>query len=303
MILTRESIPQNIARVLIWYPFRCFTRVLPLRSNFILFEKFGDLAFHLYAEKRELLQGRLGNVFPALEPFRVMAETKACFRTYYLDRFLINLVPSLDGRIIDQIAGLDGEEHLKTALGEGRGVVLLHAHFGPSQLPLICLGYKNYPVAQMGLRRMSGETIAQATGRIRLRLENLMPVKHFFADKYLRDVFRWLEGGRILMTAGDGTGGGEKIGRFHKGELLGRPIEMPLGPYRLASACGSPVLPIIALRQKRGRYRIQVYPPLEPAKPELMLAQFASWFGEHLAGAPGQWHFWDEWEPRPKGCR
>ncbi len=304
MILAKENLLQDIARIIIWYPFRWLTMVLPPRVNFMLFERVGDLAFRLYSGKRALLASRISSVFPNWDRARVEAETRACFRNYYADRFIINLVPMLDGGSIDEIAALEGEEHLLDAINEGKGVVLIHPHFGPSQLPLIYLGCKGYPVAQMGLRKISSRTVARATDQIRLDLEFRMPVKHFFADKYLRDVLRWLEEGKLLMTAGDGTGGGLRIGKFSKAEVLGRSLDMPLGPYRLATSGGTPVVPIIALREKCGFYRIRIHPPIEQSrKLEAMQKQFASWFESYLSKSPGQWHFWDEWDQETESER
>ena len=300
MILVQENILQDIARVIVWYPFRRLMTMLPLRTRFALAELIGDLAFFIYRGKKEQLSSRLSPLFPGRPPGRIRKEVRACFRNYYADRFIINMVPGLDGERIDQIAAMDGEEHLRRALGGGRGVVLVHPHFGPSQLPLIYLGCKGFPMAQMGFRKISDRYIAKKTDTIRIELEYRMPgVKHFFADKYLREVIRWLEEGKLLMTAGDGTGGGQRFGKFHPAELLGRPIEMPIGPYRLAASARCPVLPIIALRERRGFYRIRVFPPLEPGSLESMQKQFAAWFETFLARSPGQWHFWDEWEAGP----
>ena len=301
MNLAKENLFQDFARVIIWYPFRWITQVLPLGINFILFEKLGDFASYLYSNKRALLYSRISNVFPEWGPLRVGHEVRACFRNYYVDRFIVTLTPRLNSRLIDQIAFLEGEDHLHTACQQGRGVILIHAHFGPSQLPLIFLGYKGYHVAQMGLRRINTRMVGRATDRIRLALELRMPAKHFFADNYLRAVLRWLGEGKILMTAGDGTGGGQKIGKFHEAKVLGHRMDMPLGPYRLASASNSLVVPIIALRERCGLYRIRIDPPLERQDLELMQGQFAAWFEKYLSEAPGQWHFWDEWEQREKG--
>jgi lauroyl/myristoyl acyltransferase len=296
MILTKGNILQDIARIIIWYPFRWLTRVLPPRINFALFEMVGDLAYYLYPEKRDQLRSRISGIFVTWPPERVREEIRACFRNYYADRFIINLMPGLDSAKVDKIGILEGEEHLKKALSAGRGVVLIHSHFGPSQLPLIYLGFKAYPIAQIGLRKISERTIARSTDTIRLKLEYMMPVTHFSADKYMREVLRWLEDGKILMTAGDGTGGGQKIGKFYKTELLGQPIEMPLGPYRLASTGGSPIVPVIALRERCGFYRIRIGPPLEDGRPEPIQKQFVAWFENYLSRSPGQWHFWDEWD-------
>ena len=99
------------------------------------------------------------------------------------------------------------------------------------------------------------------------------------------------------MTAGDGTGGGRRIGQFHPVRLLGHHLEMPLGPYRLAAVHRSPILTVIALRQTL-RVVPHRHPPLPgcPATLEETQQQFAAWLEPYLAQAPGQWHFWDEWD-------
>jgi lauroyl/myristoyl acyltransferase len=298
MNLAQESLLQDCGRLVVWYPFRLLSRALPFPAKLQLFEACGDLAFAMFRQKSALLDRRLALVFPGLSPAQRQTAIRASFRNYFVDRFLINLVPDLDGNRIDRLAYLEGEEHLRRALAQRRGVVLIHAHFGPSQLPLIYLGYKGYQIAQMGLRE-PGETsiVGQATQRLRLRLEHQMPVSHFYANDYLRPVLRWLQHGHILMTAGDGTGGGRRIGKFQPVRLQDHCWEMPLGPYRLAAVHQSPLLPIIAVRDRCGWYRIVIHPPLEVCR-DLKKGpqQFSAWLESYLNQAPGQWHFWDEWK-------
>jgi len=297
MNLAQENLLQDLGRMFIWYPFRWLTNLLPPIPDIAIFEAIGDLAYYLYGSKRALLAGRMAKVFPQMDPAALQVEVRASFRNYFVDRFIINLLPALDRRGIDRIAVLEGAEHLRLALARKRGVLLIHGHFGPSQLPLIYLGFKGYPMAQMGLRLNAGtSTIGKATQQLRLRIENTMPVTHFYADSYLRPVLRWLELGRILMTAGDGTGRGLRIGKFRRVEFLGHALDMPQGAYRLAGANRSPILPVIALRQRQGFYRIIIHPPLAVDQgPEAAQRQFAEWLAHYLTLAPGQWHFWDEW--------
>jgi lauroyl/myristoyl acyltransferase len=298
MNLAQENLLQDLGRMFIWYPFRWLTSFLPPAADIAIFEAIGDLAYHLYRSKRALLASRMAKIFPQMEPAALLAEVRASFRNYFVDRFIINLLPVLNRQRLDRIAALEGAEHLQRALAQNRGVLLIHGHFGPSQLPLIYLGYKGYPIAQMGLRLNAGtSTIGKATQDLRVQIENGMPVTHFYADSYLRPVLRWLELGQILMTAGDGTGRGLRIGKFRRVEFLGYPLDMPLGPYRLAEVNQSPILPVIALRQRQGFYRIVIHAPLAADQgPEATQGQFVDWLAHYLARAPGQWHFWDEWD-------
>jgi phosphatidylinositol dimannoside acyltransferase len=306
MNLAQENLLQDISRLLVWYPFRWLTRALPLRAKMRLFEFCGDIAFAIYTKKRTLLDRRLALALPHLSSAQRLESIRASFRNYFVDRFLINLVPDLDGNRIDSLASLDGEEYLRQAQKQGRGVVLIHAHFGPSQLPLIYLGYKGYCLAQLGLREhFETSAIGQATQHLRWRLEHQMPVTHFYANDYLRPVVRWLGQGHILMTAGDGTGGGRRIGKFQSVQLLGHRMNMPLGAYRLAAAHQSPILTIIALRQRCGYYHIVVRPFMDSRVGHLKNPpqQFAAWLEPYLAQTPGQWHFWDEWDLESRSAR
>jgi lauroyl/myristoyl acyltransferase len=296
MNLAKETLVQDIGRVVVWYPFRWLSNLLPLRTRFALYEQCGDAAFYSYRKKRAILGKRLSLAYPHLSPAQRLGTVRTIFRTYFVDRFLINLIPDLDSRRIDELADVDGEEYLREAQSLGRGVILIHPHYGPSQLPLIYLGYKGYPMGQLGLREYpETSAMGEKTQRLRLRLEHQMPVHHFYANDYLRPLFRWLEKGNILMTAGDGTGGGRRIGKFGNVTLLDRHLTLPLGAYRLAALQQSAMLTVIALRQKCGYYRIVIRPFATSQNCKEPQQQFADWLEPYLVQNPGQWHFWDEW--------
>lgn len=121
MNLARENLLQDLGRLVIWYPFRWLTRLLPLPANLAIFEAFGDLAYHIYSPKRALITRRLAQAFPQMGSAAQLAEVRASFRNYFVDRFIINLLPRLDRTRIDRLAILEGEEHLRQAQARGRG--------------------------------------------------------------------------------------------------------------------------------------------------------------------------------------
>jgi phosphatidylinositol dimannoside acyltransferase len=183
MNLAHENLLQDLSRLIIWYPFRRLNRYLPLAFNLAFFEALGDLAYHIFPQKRSLIMQRLTAVFPQMAPTERLAEVRASFRHHFVDRLIINLLPSLTRQHFGRLAVLEGEEYLLQALSLGRGVVLIHAHFGPSQLPLIYLGRQGYPIAQIGLRaNLNTSAIGRATQKLRIEIEQQMPVTHFYAD-------------------------------------------------------------------------------------------------------------------------
>ena len=80
------------------------------------------------------------------------------YENHYVDRLQIFLFPRFNNDNIDQYHTFEGLENLDHALIKKQGCILIHAHIGPTQLPLCALGVKGYPVMQIGLPSDEGLT-------------------------------------------------------------------------------------------------------------------------------------------------
>ena len=136
--------------------------------------------------------------------------------------------------------------------------------------------------------------------------EERMPVRVHDGKAYLRPLLRFLADGGIVLSAADGTGGGEEIGRRLRRSVLGSHMGIPAGPIWLAIR-GSARLHTLHC------YRSKAAGPLYIAEigPEISLSRdvpiqdsleqgadlLARWLESVLRAHPGDWLFWDGFAP------
>ena len=147
----------------------------------------------------------------------------------------------------------EGLEHLQEAVSRGKGVVLMHPHMGPAQLPLHVLALNGFHMHQIGggeVTLVELSKTGQWAADTRSRLEARMPVTLHDGKKYLRPVLRALKQGAIVMSACDATGGGKELGRRETRKVLGREYGIPVGPIWMARQSGAPLLSIRCVRNR-----------------------------------------------------
>jgi KDO2-lipid IV(A) lauroyltransferase len=156
----------------------------------------------------------------------------------------------------DQVASLidlEGREHIDAALAEGRGCIIVTAHYGNWELlarKLVSLGYKVNVIARdsddPGMTGIT--TMIREHGGYRV----------FDRDQPIIGAFRCLKNNEILGILPDQN---EAEGVF--ANFFGRPVASPVGPAVLALRTGAPIVPVFAPRGYDGRYHAVVYPRLE----------------------------------------
>ncbi len=300
-----ESRAKDVYRKVVWGPYRrSFDRLPPaseLRANRVL----GHLVASVAQGKREAVRENMARALPGQDLDR---PSRDAFATHFVDQYISWSFRRVTPDNAAQYLTVDGREHLDRAREAGRGVVMMHPHMGPAQLPLCVLGVLGYPMNQVGGGGVEGElsdTGAWAT-RMRHTLEDDLQARVWDGGGFLRPVLRALQEGEVVMTAMDGTGGGRELGRRLEREVLGQRMRLPVGPVYLALKSGAPLLTLHTFRDRGGGapYRTVIGPEIElPREARLKAAlevgadQIAEHLGRFLAEHPGDWHFWDEFRP------
>lgn len=249
----------------------------------------------------------LKNILPVSSRFHTTGMgclARGYFETHYISQLLIFSFPGLNRDSIKRVHRFSGLENLEKALAKGNGCILIHPHFGPVHLPLFHLGLLGYNIWQLGYLRKPkglsriGETVAF---RLREEYESIIPARIIDGSRFLRQVFRHLKSKGTLMITGDGTGGGEFLGRFKAFPFLGKSMLFPIGPGLLAIKTGSSLLPVFTVPDKeRLTFRTIIEPPLfdpdmEGSQDEAALTMgFISLLEMYIKQYPWLWHFWDE---------
>ena len=312
-MIVRESVARDAMRLLIWYPVRWLAAVLPLRAGLNLFRLLGDIDCALSRRRKREVESNMASALgrSADDP-GIRAAVRQYFRNHYVNQLHIFLYPRLNKGTIRRIHSIEGREHLDGALRRGKGCILLHAHLGPSQLPLFDLGLEGYPMMQVGYLTDEGLSFVGKRVAFRLRgiYENRIPARIVPADGFLRPVMEWVRDNKVLMISGDGAGGGRFIGRHHTPGFLGEPTLFPLGAASLAMKTGAQVLPLFTAQVGDGTYATTIREPISGREdgagvrtPEELSGTFTRMLEDHVRQHPHLWHFWDELPARRGGRR
>ncbi len=299
-----ESIYRDVLRLVVWYPIRWVIRLLPVRCGIAVLRIMGDLHHCLSFGKKRMIRRNLGvlgqykTVTGSGENERAVREY---FRNHYIDRLLILIFPKFGVKEAKRFVAFQGLEHLNEALSFQRGIILVHGHFGPVHLPLVALARLGYRMKQIGLPSEEGLSWVgrNVAFRLRMKYESIIPAEIIRADSFLREAFRWLKDGGIIMTTGDGSGTKKKLGKHSVFELFGHSVMFPLGPAILSQKTGAAIIPMFITPGGNGwLYKVIIEKPLvsDQAGKEAVLditGQFVKRLESYISKYPGYMHFLD----------
>jgi lauroyl/myristoyl acyltransferase len=291
---------RDLLRLFVWFPWRWLIAVMPVRGGITLLRMMGDVHYAAARGGKKNLRKNLGRMFSALNAKEANRTVREHFRNHYVDRLLIFIFPKLSLREIDRYVDIDGLEHLDRALNQGKGVILVHGHYGPVHLPLVVLARLGYRMKQIGLPSDEGLSWIgrNVAFRLRLRYEAKIPAEIIMADGFLRSAFRWLHDNGVIMITGDGSGTEKRVGRHEIFSFFGQKVLFPLGPAILAAKTGAAILPLFIVPGDRKQYRIVIERPLTSNKKgeesiKDVTGQFIKRMEYYVSLFPGWMHFLD----------
>ena len=254
----------------------------------------------------------------------LQAMARQTFATHFGNQYIGFLFGKCDEQTWPRYLELRGLEHLQTARQAGRGVVLMHPHMGPAQLPLHVLGVRGLPMHQVGGGRVTLVQLSPTgewAAATRARLEERIRATLHDGTRFLRPILRALSAGEVVMSACDGTGGGDEMGRRFLRPVLGQSMGVPVGPVWMAWQAKAPLLTVRCFRnrdaatprgedsrsdggQGRAMFVAEIGPPVDFTRDKGREAAFesgadavAAYLSDSLRRHPGDWHFWDSFEP------
>jgi len=307
-MLVQESFLRDVLRLMIWYPFRGVVRLLPIAWGFSLFRGLGRIHYDLFPGKNHLLAENLKLAFGKnLQDHRLKEIIIKYYQNHYVDRLQILFFPRFNKGNIHRYHIFQGLKNLEDALTQKQGCILIHAHIGPTQLPLCALGIMGYPVMQIGLPSAEGSSWIGRKVVFRLRQEYEAQIKApiISAKSFLRPVFEQLKKNGIIMMTGDGAGGIPMIGKYALFDFLNCQFPFSLGAISLAQKTGALVLPLFTILGENKKYKTIIESPIaidHSSKEEPILirqmAVFIRRLQAYVSADPYLWHFWDEFAAR-----
>jgi lauroyl/myristoyl acyltransferase len=195
-----------------------------------------------------------------------------------------------------------GRERLSTALDEGRGAILVNAHFGYGPLVGAILRLHGVPTAQIAaewyLKAALAEREADGSrfrrwvhAHLRHAGDLLMP-GDLAAGLNVRPIFQALEENRAVIIAADA----QLSVDFVRLSLLGRDFHFATGFVKIALARGCPVLPVFALPGTRRHPVVTEIGERLALDPDASIAEnlltYARILEARVREAPHLWHAW-----------
>lgn len=253
-----------------WHPFHRLVRLLPTRVVYLLADVGAAFCYLVFSGRRQRLFCEVDFLFDEMLTGRKAQQAvRGAFKVLVKNEFEVLLFPKLTDRNIDQYTICQGLLHLDRALDEGKGVILLFAHFGANQMVMPAMGYRGYRMNQlsapatvwenvMGDRKFS--FMERHAMQRRWAHESSLPVEHINIFGSLRRAVLCLKRNEILGVAIDGGGGKERM----KITFMNKPALFSPGAATLAVRLGCVVLPTFMVRTKNGPSRMMIFPPIRP---------------------------------------
>ncbi len=209
-------------------------------------------------------------------------------------------IPQFSAAEVLALVDAEGWEHLDAALAEGRGAILAGAHLSSVALAGQAVAARGYPMVGVVEPLDPPELLAFFTSLRGAQGVRLLPA----SPQAMRALLLALRRNEVLGLVTDR----DVLGRGLSVEFFGRATTFASGAAALAVRTGAPILPAVAVRVERGRFRAWIEPPLpvprtgDPREDERQLTQAVARHLEyHISKHPEQWTvFQRRWPP---ACR
>jgi KDO2-lipid IV(A) lauroyltransferase len=268
-------------------------RALPASIVFVAAEVIGWIGFCANRASRKRAINNVRTCFPNKSHLYHRKIALKGFQHVVLSAVDLLRTPDTNSEMVRRIK-LANKDHITNALREGKGVVIISAHFGNiSVLPAAFDGISEHP--------------AYITRRPTRRVSWIIRKARAYQDRYLkpRTTFQSLDssiagvvklahllkGGNAVIVLADLTFGSGTV----LVDLLGIPYEMSRLPASLAILNRAPLIPVMTLRKVDGTYEVVVEPVIEKPKSSgrkaryAMTKEFAGILERYVRSSPEQW--------------
>ena len=231
-------------------------RVLPLPLVRRLGERLGVMFFLLDRVHRRIALANLQVAFPKKSADECRAIARSMFQ--HFGRLLLELLKYSSLSHEQQMALVDweGEERVRLALAQGKGILFCTGHFGYWEQQALAHALKFEPMAVMA-RPLDNPKLHNLLEGIRTSNSNEIVYRRGAVRKALRLLAEGRGVGILIdqhMTSADAI----------YVDFFGRPAATTSTLAALAIRTGAPVIPLFAFPLAGGRYRMIYEHPVEP---------------------------------------
>jgi len=279
------------------FPFAWLLAHLPSAVGLVAGRRLGDLLWWVLPRRRAVALDNLQRSFGSEQsPKEIRCLGRRSFQNVGMNlveacRYFLRPTHVMLSRV-----RVEGREHLQAAAAQGRGVLVLTAHFGNWELLAGAHALSGMPLSIV-TRPLDHPLLDDLTARFRRRSGAELIVKR----QAVREVLTALKRQRmvgILLDQNATRAEGVFVPFF------GSPASTSRGLALLALRTGAPVVPIFLRREPGGRHCMEMgaaVPPPEDGLVATYTATFNRVLEATIRRSPEQW-LWmhDRWRTRPR---
>lgn len=299
--------PAGIATRAVWAVLRVVQSAIaamPLRASLWLGRRLGEVAYYVVYPRTRVALQQLAWAMPDLSPSRRRATVREMYRQFGQGAVEFFRLPRMAARgDLDRIVTVEGEHIVRDAFAQGKGLLILTAHFGNFELLGTFFAARGYQV-NLVTRKLRNGVLDRFWADQRRGLN----IRAIFKDQSLKEV----------------------IGRLRRNEAMGYVLDQNMGPGQgvfvdffgrpactlgvvavLAKRFGSPVVPVFITRDPADptRHRIVFEPPVpfeskaeDKSEAEIVenTQRYTAIIERHVRDRPDHW-IWihKRWKTRP----
>ena len=235
---------------------RQILRPLPMSAVRVIGRGIGRLAYLVDRPHRRIALENLENAFPARPEKERRDLARAMFA--HFGALLFELLKFSTWSPEQMLASVEteGEDHVRQALQQGRGVLFFTGHFGYWEIHALAHALQ-FPPNSVLARPLDNPILDAMLEEIRTRTGNTVVQRRGAVRRILRDLAAG-RGVAILIDQHLHEADAVYVGFFQ------RPAATTSALAALALRTGAPVVPVFALPLPHGRYRLIYEHPVEP---------------------------------------
>jgi KDO2-lipid IV(A) lauroyltransferase len=229
---------------------------LPSWLGYALADLATGLHWYAFPARRHAVLANLAVILPRASRSDRVRVGKRMVRSYNRMMYEFFRLPHISREQLLASVEVTGKEHVDRAIARGRGLIFISTHIGNWELGAVMVaqwGYSLHAVAGVQLGRWLTGAVRET--KTELAITTIAPEDGF------RKIIRALEHNDPVALIVDGNlyAHGTNV------EWFGRGTPFPAGPGVLAQRTGALVVPGYCERTARGRFRVVIEPPLDPA--------------------------------------
>jgi KDO2-lipid IV(A) lauroyltransferase len=237
---------------------RVLVRLLPMPAVRRLGHGIGRVAYWVDGPRRRTALENLASAFPGRTPRERRQLARAVFSHFGGLLFELIKFGTWSRERMRAAVDVEGEDRIRQAFQEGRGVLMFTGHFGYWEISALSHALRFAPISVLA-RPLDNRQLDAMLEEIRTCTGNTVIPRRGAVRRILRE----LAAGRgvgILIDQHLYEADAVYVGFFR------RPAATTSALAALALRTGAPVIPVFALPLPRGRYRLMYEHPVEPPR-------------------------------------